>query len=65
MVFADHRGPLHRATFSPDGRRVLTAAADGTARLYVLPVGPADDWVAHAQSVAPRPLSDDERRRYA
>lgn len=33
-TFSGHRRPLTAATFSPDGKRVLTASLDGTARIY-------------------------------
>jgi WD40 repeat protein len=33
-VFQGHEDTVHTAAFSPDGRRVVTASADGTARLW-------------------------------
>ena len=34
ITFKGHIGPVTSAVFSPDGRRVLTASADNTARLW-------------------------------
>jgi WD40 repeat protein len=33
LILREHRGPVIASTFSPDGRTLLTAGADGTARL--------------------------------
>jgi WD40 repeat protein len=33
-ILSGHTGPVNLARFSPDGQRVLTASADGTARLW-------------------------------
>lgn len=64
-VLGGHADRLHSAVFSAAGRRVLTASEDGTAHLHDLPVGPADEWRAHARRVAPRTLSDEERALFA
>src|SRR5205823_1540110 len=32
-----HRGPVNRVAFSPDGKTLLTASSDGTARLWTPP----------------------------
>jgi WD40 repeat protein/serine/threonine protein kinase/tetratricopeptide (TPR) repeat protein len=36
-----HAGPVHGADFSPDGRLVVTASADGTARVWDVATGSA------------------------
>jgi hypothetical protein len=36
MALAGHTGPVYFAQFSPDGRRVVTASADNTARVWDL-----------------------------
>jgi WD40 repeat protein len=38
-TFQGHTGPLVSAVFSPDGRRVLTASYDNTARLWEVATG--------------------------
>ena len=50
-----HGGPVQHAAFSPDGRQVVTASADNTARVWDAatgePVGKPlthQDWVRHA-----------------
>ena len=35
--WADQAGPVHAAAFTPNGKRLLTAGADGTMRMYSLP----------------------------
>ncbi|WP_437298905.1 hypothetical protein [Sorangium sp. So ce426] len=35
-VLAGHGGAVHHAVFSPDGRSVATASADGAARIFRL-----------------------------
>ena len=49
------------AVFSPDGRRVLTASADGTARQYLVR---AEDLLAIAACRVGRGLTDEEIKRF-
>jgi WD40 repeat protein len=61
-------GPLTSAVFSPDGRRILTAAGDGTVRTYVCDLcGDLDDLLRIAAkrlaTLAAR-LTASERGRY-
>jgi hypothetical protein len=46
-----HQEVIHRATFSPDGRRLLTASGDKTAQVWDLlsDERPTADWLALAQ----------------
>jgi len=58
LTLRGHEGFVTSACFSPDGKSVLTTSADKTARLWPL------DPIAVAAAVAPRELTDDERRRF-
>jgi WD40 repeat protein len=42
----EHHGPVHAASFSPDGTRVVTASDDKTAQIWPLSVdnGSLADW---------------------
>ena len=62
------RGPLTSVAFTPNGRRILTASADGTVRTYFCDAcGRIDDLIRLAQARFAA-LRDDltvaERRRY-
>jgi WD40 repeat protein len=58
-----HDGPVRHAEFSPDGRRVVTASADGTARVWNVADGKeACPPVAHGPPVAFAAFSPDGRR---
>jgi WD40 repeat protein len=54
FTLAGHRGPLTAFTFSPDGRRLLTASVDGTNRLWHL-----DTTVDTKRSTEPRVFRHD------
>jgi hypothetical protein len=56
---------IRNAAFSPDGRSVLAAGADGAARIYRCePCGSPDELPALALGRVTRQLTPDERRRY-
>jgi WD40 repeat protein len=38
-----HRGRVHSATFSPNGKSVVTASADKTARVWEVLIGSEED----------------------
>jgi WD40 repeat protein len=59
----DHEGSVLASTFSPDGQRVLTACADGTARLWDARTGGALSVLAgHLGSVLSATFSPDGLR---
>jgi WD40 repeat protein/transcriptional regulator with XRE-family HTH domain len=39
LTLKGHTGPLYSAAFSPDGKRIATASADGTARIWDVNTG--------------------------
>jgi WD40 repeat protein len=43
-----HKDIVKSAVFSPDGRRILTASGDGTAKLWLTPVG-IYEWLKTAE----------------
>ena len=50
-----------RAVFSPDGKRLVTGAANGTVRVYALPL---EDIIAIAKSRVTRALTTDECQKF-
>jgi WD40 repeat protein len=58
-----HEGPVRTAVFSPDGRRILTASWDGTARLWDAETGaPGPVLRGHEDPVESAVFSPDGRR---
>jgi WD40 repeat protein len=58
-----HKGPVRRAAFSPDGRRVVTASADGTAQVWDAATGdPVTPPLKHNGAVNCAAFSPDGRR---
>lgn len=41
---ASHTGPISDLSFGPDGRKLFTAALDGTIRIWDVPTGLCVDW---------------------
>lgn len=52
-VLAGHTDKVWHAEFSPEGSRIVTAAEDGTARLYRVPATPHDSSTGPAAADAP------------
>jgi WD domain, G-beta repeat len=52
-----HSDPVLSAAFSPDGKRIVTASADSTARLWKI-FASTDQLVMHAKATVPRCLTE-------
>jgi WD40 repeat protein len=62
-VLNGHTGSVWSATFSPDGRRVVTASTDNTARIW--PSFPTtQSLVDEAKARLPRCLTQEQRARF-
>jgi WD40 repeat protein/tetratricopeptide (TPR) repeat protein len=58
-----HQGPVTAAQWSPDGRRVLTASADGTAQVWDAATGrPVGPPLRHAAAIRSARFSPDGRQ---
>ena len=63
VVLKDHTGPLWSASFAPDGKRLLTASEDGTARLWDAQTGaPLKVLSGHRRPLRFAAFSPDGRR---
>jgi WD40 repeat protein len=60
-VLRGHEGIVRSAAFSPDGRYIVTASDDGTARIYLTRI---EDLMELARSRVTRELTPEERRLY-
>ena len=63
LVLRGHEGPVWAAAFSPDGARIVSGANDNTVR--VTWIGRSkQELVDTARAQLPRPLTEEERRRF-
>jgi WD40 repeat protein len=61
----DSKGRVSSAAFSPDGKFVLTAIADGTAYVYGCEIcASLEDLLAIARTRVTRELTSEERKTY-
>jgi len=60
-VLRGHEGDVNSAAFSPDGRYIVTASSDSTARIYLAHI---EDLMELARSRVTRELTPEERRQY-
>ncbi len=58
-----HERQVWNVAFSPDGKRVLTASVDSTARIFSV-FQTTQDLIDHANSIVPRELTPCERKRF-
>ena len=64
LVVAGHADRVHNAAFSPDGKRIVTASADKTARLWDAETGKpiGEPLAGHADQVLSAAFSPDGKR---
>jgi len=58
-------GAINSAAFSPDGKRIVTASEDGTARIYACDICvPLEGLLSIARNRVTRELTAEERKKY-
>ena len=62
-LFVEHGGEVNSASFSPDGKRLVTASHDGTARVWDAGTGkPVGEPMTHRAAVESASFSPDGKR---
>jgi len=59
--FTGHKDEVHEVAFSPDGKYILTASSDGTARLWLLDL---QDTIRGICATLTRDLTSEERVQF-
>src|SRR5712671_1327958 len=59
-----HTAAVSSAAFSPDGKRIVTASSDNTARLLRIFPGGTEEIVAVAKAASPRCLTAEQRHQF-
>ena len=63
MLQEGHEASVGSAAFSADGAKVVTASADGTARIWRV-FRTTQELIDYARSILPRQLTPEQRKQF-